>query len=122
MSKSNSSDNKSTSLPPIWQEVQSAIWLIGLAILFWQGWFWPGILVLAAVSGLTQALLMAYVNRQEETRALEETRELFLPENCPNCGGPVTKGNVHWTGRRTAACPFCGSPLKVVEKAASPAR
>lgn len=34
-----------TELPLPWKQIQSAIWLIGLAILFWQGWFWPGILV-----------------------------------------------------------------------------
>ncbi len=28
-------------LPLPWKQVQSAIWLIGLAILFWQGWIWP---------------------------------------------------------------------------------
>ncbi len=33
-----------------WHNVQGAIWLIGLAIIAWQGWWWPGILVLVALS------------------------------------------------------------------------
>ncbi len=43
-------------LPLPWKQIQSAIWLIGLAILFWKGWFWPGILVLTAISGVSQPI------------------------------------------------------------------
>jgi len=52
-----SKEKEEKELPGPWRQIQSAIWLIGLAILAWQGWWWPGILVLVAISGLTQALI-----------------------------------------------------------------
>ena len=111
------SKNKSdeVQLPPLWAKVQSAIWLLGLAFLFWRGWIFPGILVLIAISGLTQAAILYYVKQQEETVALTQVREVTLPETCPNCGGPVTAATVKWTGRTTAVCPFCGSTIKARE-------
>lgn len=116
--KSKAEDEEST-LPPLWQQVQGAIWLIGLAILFWQGWIFPGILVLVAISGITQALILAYVKRQESAQALEVEREVNLPPNCPNCSGPITKQSVRWTGAHTASCPFCGAALKLSDKPAA---
>jgi hypothetical protein len=38
-------------------EVQSAIWLIGLGILFLTGWWWPGILIVIGVSMVAGALV-----------------------------------------------------------------
>ena len=102
-------------LPPQWERVQGAIWLIGLAILFSQGWIFPGILVLIAISGLTQAAILYYIKQQQEQETLTAVREVLLPENCPNCGGPVTASSVKWTGRTTASCPFCGSTIKAHE-------
>jgi hypothetical protein len=102
-------------LPPQWEQVQGAIWLIGLAILFWQGWIFPGILVLIAISGLTQAAILYYIKQQQEQVELTTVREVVLPETCPNCGGPITAKSVTWTGRTTATCPFCGSTLKARE-------
>ncbi len=107
--------DKESELPPIWQQVQTAIWLIGLAILFWQGWIFPGILVLVAISGITQALIMAYVKQKEGAAAVETARELNLPPSCPNCGGPISHQSVRWTGTHTAACPYCGAAIKVTD-------
>jgi uncharacterized membrane protein YesL len=70
-----------------WKQVQAAIWLIGLAILFWQGWIFPGILVLVAISGVTQALMQAYVKREAEKRQMTQRRTDWLPSKCPQCGG-----------------------------------
>lgn len=42
-----------------WKQVQVAIWLVGLAILAWKDWWWPAILILAAISGLYLAAIMA---------------------------------------------------------------
>lgn len=109
---SNTDTAEEKQLPPHWEQVQSAIWLIGLAILFWQGWIFPGIFVLIAISGLTQAALMAYVKRSEANEVLATTRELHLPENCPQCGGPLTAATVQWKGKQSAECPFCGSTVK----------
>jgi len=110
MSKHNQAE-----LPAPWQQVQSAVWLIGLAILAWQGWWWPGILVLVALSGLVQGALSLYVKQQHEAKTLVEQRTQNLPAFCPNCGGPIDANNVRWTGPQTANCPFCGSTIKASE-------
>lgn len=106
-------------LPFGWQKVQSAIWLIGLAILFWQGWWWPGILVLVAISGLFQAGVQAYLSRQNaqnerfaQADRLEQERSNWLPSTCPSCGGPISVATVRWTGPNTADCPYCNANLK----------
>jgi hypothetical protein len=95
-------------LPPPWAQIQTAIWLVGLAVLAWQDWWWPGILVLVAISGLTQAALRGMISRRETAKqqAFEETRLAreqadWLPDLCPNCGGPLSVSSVR--SRR-----FCG--------------
>jgi hypothetical protein len=103
---------KEVKLPPHWQRIQSAIWLIGLAILFWQDWLWPGILVLVAISGLVQGGIQLYVSRQAEERQLAERRAEWLPSLCPGCGGPLSVATVNWTGPTTADCPYCKANLK----------
>jgi hypothetical protein len=99
-------------LPLPWKQIQSAIWLVGLAILFWQGWIWPGILVLMAISGVSQALMQWYLNRQQEQRQATQRRTDWLPSKCPNCGAPLSVATVHWTGVETADCPYCSAHLK----------
>ena len=110
---------KDQDLPFHWQQVQTAIWLIGLAILFWQGWIWPGILVLAAISGVSQGLMRWYVERQQteqqatqRAEATIEARKDWLPAKCPNCGGPLSVETVKWTGPNSADCPYCSSNLR----------
>ena len=110
-------DEKSKDLPALWQQLQSAIWLLGLAILAWQGWWWPGILILVAISGLTQAGIQLYVNRGQEQAAIETTRAKLLPATCPSCGAPISASTVHWTGPNTASCPYCNANIKVTELA-----
>jgi hypothetical protein len=114
-------------LPYTWKQVQTAIWLIGLAILFWTGNWWPGILILVAISGLTQAAIAAYVKRQDDAAAarmaqaqsleaqkrLEAARLDALPSNCPVCGGALDPARVTWSGPTTAVCPYCQSAIKV---------
>ncbi|MEZ4766833.1 MAG: hypothetical protein R2844_00190 [Caldilineales bacterium] len=111
--------DKEPELPFHWQQVQGAIWLIGLAVLFWQGWMWPGILVLVAISGVSQGLMRWYVDRQREqqqaaqrTQAAMEARKDWLPSKCPNCGGPLSVETVTWTGPSTADCPYCSTNLR----------
>ena len=102
-------------LPFHWQQMQGAIWLIGLAILFWQGWFWPGILVLVAISGVSQGMIRWYVDRQEaekQAAAAREIRRDWLPAKCPNCGGPLSVASVRWTGPNSADCPYCSTNLR----------
>lgn len=108
------SSEESDKLPPHWEKVHGAIWLIGLAILFSQGWIFPGILVLVAISSLAQVAMRAYIKRQVQTEQLAQVREQHLPDNCPNCGGPITAATVQWRGSTTAVCPFCGSTVKAI--------
>jgi DNA-directed RNA polymerase subunit RPC12/RpoP len=43
---------------------------------------------------------------------IEQThRSDLLPATCPHCGGPIRSYEVKWTGKQTAACPYCGSHL-----------
>jgi hypothetical protein len=106
-------------LPASWRKVHGAIWLLGLAILAWQGWWWPGILVLVAISGLAEALMQGYSSRtkqemaqKEEVAQLDQERATWLPSVCPNCGGPISVSTVRWTGNYTADCPYCKGNLK----------
>ncbi len=86
-------------LPQPWNRIQGAVWLIGLAILAWKGWWWPGILVLAAVSGLVQAGIQLYLSSQNkvqqnlsEEKDLAKERGEWLPSICPACGAPLKGG------------------------------
>jgi hypothetical protein len=102
-------------LSGVWKEVHGAIWLIGLAILAWRGWWWPGILVLVAISGLAQTLLARYQDQTMAQQTLVQTRTRGLPENCPSCGGPLDAAKIKWSGETTALCPFCGSNIKAID-------
>lgn len=106
-------------LPQMYAAVHSAIWLVGLAILFWTGWWFPGILVLIAISGVAQALLMQMAKRDEEKAAVAasaRTAAMAVPPNCPTCGAAISASSVNWTGPTTAHCPYCKAaiPLKTV--------
>lgn len=111
-------------LPLPWQRIQGAIWLLGLALIAWQDWWWPGILVLVAISGLTQAGIQLYLNRQQEQRQsvdrgaqLEREQAEWLPDVCPKCGGPLSVATVKWTSPTTADCPYCKANLKRPDRA-----
>ena len=109
-------------LPEHWKQAQTAIWLIGLAILAWRGWWWPGILILVAISGLAQGLIHWYVDRQEANRQVMRQAELaqqrrgdWLPRKCPNCGAPTSVETVRWTGANTADCSYCSTHLRAAQ-------
>jgi DNA-directed RNA polymerase subunit RPC12/RpoP len=38
-------------------------------------------------------------------------RSDLLPLTCPQCGGPIRAYEVKWTGKQSAACPYCDSNL-----------
>jgi len=128
--------SKTKKLKGPWEGIHSAIWLIGLAILFWKGWWWPGILILIGISTLVQAAIQIAVpdavEEQEEPgkippappkpapqvevpRPIEEQHPTQrLPSVCPQCSAPVHGNEVRWTGPQSADCPSCGAnlPLK----------
>jgi hypothetical protein len=111
-----------------WRNIHGAIWLIGLAILALTKWWWPGILVLVALSMIIEAILMQSAPQAFETEesavspspapsppapasAVEEHRLELLPSICPKCGGPIRGHEVKWTGVQSADCPYCGANL-----------
>jgi hypothetical protein len=104
-------------LKGIYGAVQSGIWLIGLALLAWQGAWWPGILILVAISGITQAVLQGMAKRQAsvaETANAARAAATAVPPNCPTCGAAINASSGVWSGPTAAQCPYCKSaiPLK----------
>ena len=112
--------------------LQSAIWLIGIAILFLTGDWWPGILIPVGVSVLAEFLVRrsppapaapipeAPAAPEPEPTAVpaaaaEPTppaRRLdLLPDACPACGAKVRPTEVRWLDERSAECAYCGTPL-----------
>jgi hypothetical protein len=114
-----------------WSQIHAAIWLIGLAILAWRGWWWPGILVLVAISGIAEALIQlavpGAVAPEPEVGGEAEPagpdpvvdaqghRVDLLPAECPKCGAPARGAEVHWTGPQSADCAYCGANLPLRE-------
>jgi hypothetical protein len=111
-----------------WRSLHGAVWLIGLAILVWRGWMWPGILGLVAISMLIEALLMQFAPQAFEkteptapespvpspltaASPVPEHRLELLPSSCPKCSAPIREGEVKWTGPQSADCPYCGANL-----------
>ena len=123
--------NRRTRLTGPWRRIHTAVWLIGLAILFWKGWWWPGILVLVAISAILEVVIQravpeavapelepkekveAQVPSPPVTPAAPEPqhRADLLPSKCPGCGAPVRGHEVEWTGPQSADCPYCGTRL-----------
>jgi len=124
---------KKTRLKGPWQTVQLAIWLFGLAILFSFDWIWPGILVLVAISALTQAAIQRLVpdvveEEKPEAETLPPVQPTVeakpatveypihrLPSECPKCAGPIRGQEVRWTSPYSADCPYCGANLPLKE-------
>jgi hypothetical protein len=117
----------------LWRSLHGVIWLVGLYILFTRGSFFPGILVLLAISAIYEGVLQRFVpDAYEEQSPVEngiatsvptgpdlkmaqpaplEHRIDLLPQVCPNCNGPIRGSEVKWTGPQTADCPYCGTNL-----------
>ncbi len=124
-----------------WRNLHAAVWVVGLAILALRDWWWPGILVLLAISLVLEAVLMQYAPQAYETieppapaspaaatpappppaaampappraaPSASEHRFDLLPTVCPKCGGPIRGQEVRWTGSQSADCPYCGANL-----------
>ena len=110
-------------------------WLIILAMIFFKGHWWPGILVLIGLGIVFGSLFRDSTPQQTQNppptqptaptpppapltmsaAPVEQTHPSdLLPATCPQCGGPIRSHEVQWTGRQSAACPYCNSnlPLK----------
>jgi hypothetical protein len=107
-------------------------WLFIFVMMFSNGHWWPGILVLIGLSIIFGSFF------HEETRPPEPKspsapifipitppaapkpepapveqihRADLLPVTCSQCSGPIRASEVKWTGTQSAACPYCGSNL-----------
>jgi hypothetical protein len=120
-----------------WRNLHAAVWLIGLAILAWQGWWWPGILVLVGISLIIEAILMRYAPQAFEmperpqpaqppppappapaapAPQVSEHPLERLPSMCAKCGGPIRGHEVKWTGPQSADCPYCGANIQMEKR------
>jgi hypothetical protein len=126
-----------------WKSIQAGIWLMGLAVLAWKDWWWPGILVLLAISALTQAAIQKFApGSMEEASEEQEQPDARhapqpsapapvptqtvksqpshpthrLPSECPKCSGPIRGVEVRWTGELSADCPYCGANLPLAKE------
>ena len=120
-----------------WDKIQSAVWMIGIAILFFTGDWWPGILFVAAASMIVEAvvqLIIPEVVEEAETAPPLPVRPApaweappvaappaeppppvyrtdLLPGSCPACGARVRENEVRWVSELSADCAYCGTPL-----------
>ena len=115
-------------MPEHWGLVQGAIWMIGIAVLAITGWWWPGIMIVVAISLLTEAAVRYSLKNQEDKQStaaietdLEAQRAKALPDKCPSCGSPVTVKSAVWTAPFSASCPFCATSLPMNSEESSPA-
>ncbi len=113
---------KTRKLDEPWRTIHGAVWLIGLAILAWKGWWWPGILVLIAISSLVEVAIRYLIPDATEPDDKTATgaatsspsdHAVRLPSECPKCGAPIRSAVVKWSGPTTADCPYCGATLPV---------
>lgn len=117
------------------QAVQSAVWLIGLGILFLTGWWWPGILIVIGASMVVGALAQESAPARAEQPAEPPaapppspfdaakseavvlraepaaTKPVRLPDLCPYCGAPPRSLPIR-DPDNLYACPYCGTSLQ----------
>ncbi len=133
-----SRDEPKKKLSGPWHSLHVVIWLIGIYILASRGWWWPGILVLVAISALYEGFIQryvpgAYVDEKPmpsttmqpmadlstsppppsaaPATVIQEHRIELLPQVCPACNGPIRGHEARWTGPQSANCPYCGTNL-----------
>ncbi len=103
--------------------LSSAIFLIGLAVLFATDSFWPGILVLIAVTGLVKTLgrlrghddewrLPRARSAQASPAQEQPAQPLIYPTNCPHCGASAPEVVQDARAGQKVVCEFCGATLQ----------
>jgi hypothetical protein len=105
-----------------WRNIHAGIWMIGLAILFLKGWWWPGILFLVAFSMVLEGLL-----KQVAPQAFENEGQPYPPAPvapvapAPRASAPVAPATAFATSPAAAyhpvellpsLCPRCGGPVR----------
>lgn len=113
-----------------WRPFRGVFWIFLLAFLFLGGRWWPGILVLIVMASLFGSLFRDATPQQTQNpppmhipmpppaapivtpAPVEQIHRVdLLPAACQQCGGPIRSSEVKWTGKQSAACPYCGSDL-----------
>jgi hypothetical protein len=126
------------------QAVQSAVWLIGLGVLFLTGWWWPGILILVGLSMIAGALVRGSAPPAEAERLPEAPaapppatpptpftasapepvvlqaravapEPVRLPDLCPYCSAPPRTLPMR-DPANPYACPYCGANLQSLKE------
>ncbi len=104
--------------------VHSGVWLIGLAILFLTGLWWPGILVLVGIS-----MVLQWVFSKDSSPDVFEQAPQSPPAQVPpvapaSVAAPVTPPapvsftpaqQYHPVTALPSACPHCGGPVRANE-------
>ncbi len=110
--------------------IGTAIWLIGLGILFYTGYWWPGIIILIGVSMVVNSLVSADWGNRDQA-VIEDIKPypteptdpfsspLEQPEpaavetlnQVPELVKDATNGSIRYTGWLPASCPSCGAPV-----------
>ncbi len=113
--------NKS-SIPEIWRNMQGVIWMVGLAILAIKGWWWPGILILVAISIIYESVLsMAFPSQAvEETPApptppvppAPPTPPVPPTPPIPPAPAKVEASPIYPVHLLPTNCPRCGAPAR----------
>jgi hypothetical protein len=49
---------------------------------------------------------------QQPKNEMTDRSKLWLPTNCPHCGGSISTNSVQWPNPYEAQCPYCASVLK----------
>lgn len=66
-----------------------------------------------SASEIIQFLTMhASASAEIPTEPLAGVKRKKLPTHCPSCGGPLKPDDLEWLDDATAACDFCGSPVR----------
>ena len=104
-------------------------WVILLILMFFGGRYWPLILVLIGLGIVFSAIFREApppppaphpmdgpmppppAPRMAVPPVEQIHRSELLPTTCTQCGGPIRSYEVKWTGKQSAACPYCGSNL-----------
>ena len=109
-------------LPGVWGAAQGVIWVLGIAFLAWTDWWWPGIMVLVAISMIAGAVMRRQVDKHQasarvaaEEKVIHAARAEALPERCTACGAQLTARNVIWRSQTTASCPYCDTAVKATK-------
>lgn len=108
------------------QAVQSAVWLIGLGVLFLTGWWWPGILILVGLSLLVGALVREsapLTGAPAESERLPEAATAAPPPAAPptpfvtattELAAPPPEAAPAKPLRLPDICPYCSAPPRTL--------